>query len=455
MLLFNPVVFSILVMTVLCLLRFNILLSILISALVAGVMYKHGFSGFESGFTSGIDSFFTALKETTQSLISGMQGNLETSLSYILLGALAAAIANTNLTAILINAMSKFLSSNKVIFTLTIAFIACLSQNLIPVHIAFIPILIPPLLALMNKMGIDRRAVACALTFGLQAPYVSISVGFGLLFHNILKKELANNGINTTISDISSVMWIGGASMFVGLILAILFYSKKRIYKTSKFEKAELDEIERAKSLEMTKKEWAVLAGAVVAFVVQIYTSLLPLGALLGLLVMVVFGGIEYKKVDKIMDNGLAMMGFIAFIMLVAAGYGTILRESGGIDELVKYASLVSGGKIGGAFLMLLIGLLVTMGIGTSFGTIPILASIYVPLCLSLGFDVPAIILLVGIAAALGDAGSPASDSTLGPTSGLNADGEHNHIYDTCVPTFVFFNIPLIIGGIVGALILG
>ena len=455
MLLFNPVVFSILVMTVLCLLRFNILLSILISALVAGVMYKHGFSGFESGFTSGIDSFFTALKETTQSLISGMQGNLETSLSYILLGALAAAIANTNLTAILINTMSKFLSSNKVIFTLTIAFIACLSQNLIPVHIAFIPILIPPLLALMNKMGIDRRAVACALTFGLQAPYVSLSVGFGLLFHNILKKELANNGINTTISDISSVMWIGGASMFVGLILAILFYSKKRIYKTSKFEKAELDEIERAKSLEMTKKEWAVLAGAVVAFVVQISTSLLPLGALLGLLVMVVFGGIEYKKVDKIMDNGLAMMGFIAFIMLVAAGYGTILRESGGIDELVKYASLVSGGKIGGAFLMLLIGLLVTMGIGTSFGTIPILASIYVPLCLSLGFDVPAIILLVGIAAALGDAGSPASDSTLGPTSGLNADGEHNHIYDTCVPTFVFFNIPLIIGGIVGALILG
>ena len=78
MLLFNPVVFSILVMTVLCLLRFNILLSILISALVAGVMYKHGFSGFESGLASGFESFFTALKETTQSLISGMQGNLET-----------------------------------------------------------------------------------------------------------------------------------------------------------------------------------------------------------------------------------------------------------------------------------------------------------------------------------------------------------------------------------------
>ena len=94
------------------------------------------------------------------------------------------------------------------------------------------------------------------------------------------------------------------------------------------------------------------------------------------------------------------------------------------------------------------------MGIGTSFGTIPILASIYVPLSLSLGFSNAAIILLIGIAAALGDAGSPASDSTLGPTSGLNADGQHNHIYDTCVPTFIFFNIPLMIGGIVGAMLL-
>ena len=65
------------------------------------------------------------------------------------------------------------------------------------------------------------------------------------------------------------------------------------------------------------------------------------------------------------------------------------------------------------------------------------------------------IILLIGIAAALGDAGSPASDSTLGPTSGLNADGQHNHIWDTCVPTFIFFDVTLFIGGMIGALILG
>lgn len=443
----NPVFISIAVMITLCLLRFNILLSILISALIAGLMYQNGFHS--------IDAFFNALTHTTSTLIDGMKGNLETSLSYILLGALAAAIANTNLTAILINSISKLLSDKRTYFAFTIAGIACFSQNLIPVHIAFIPILIPPLIPLMNKLQIDRRAVAVALTFGLKAPYVSLGVGFGLIFHGIIKRELSNNGVSVEMSDVAGVMWIGGLSMLVGLILAVLiFYSKSRNYNQINNQDEDIKQAEFIKMLKMTKKEWAVLAGAVVAFSIQVYTKSMPLGALLGLLTMVVFGGIEYKKVDKIMDSGLAMMAFIAFIMLVAAGFGSVLRESGGIEELVKFASVIAGGKLGGAVLMLIIGLLVTMGIGTSFGTIPIIASIYVPLSLALGFSPAAIILLVGVAAALGDAGSPASDSTLGPTSGLNADGQHNHIYDTCVPTFIFFNIPLIIGAIVGAMIL-
>ncbi|RAZ45611.1 Na+/H+ antiporter family protein [Campylobacter hyointestinalis] len=429
MLLTNSVVLSVLLMCVLCLLRFNVFLAILISALAAGMFAGKG------------------LVETTNLLITGMQGNLETALSYILLGTLAAAISMTNLTPILIHYVSKFISKKVFWFSLSIAFIACFSQNLIPVHIAFIPILIPPLLALMNKLRIDRRAVACALTFGLQAPYVSISVGFGLLFHTILKKELGNNGINVEIGDISSVMWIGGVAMLIGLVLALFYYRKPRDYMQSALESKEL-KVAQKEDLHMGQKEWVVLGGAVIAFGVQIWSSSLPLGALLGLIVMIIFGGIEYKKMDKVMEQGLAMMAFIAFIMLVAAGFGSVIRETGGINELINFASSISGGKLGGAIIMLVIGLLVTMGIGTSFGTIPIIAAIYVPLCVSLGFSVPATILLVGIAAALGDAGSPASDSTLGPTSGLNADGKHSHIYDTCVPTFIFFNIPLIVFGV-------
>ena len=70
---------------------------------------------------------------------------------------------------------------------------------------------------------------------------------------------------------------------------------------------------------------------------------------------------------------------------------------------------------------------------------------LFVPMCSSIGFSTPATILLISAAAALGDAGSPASDTTLGPTSGLNADGQHDHIRDTCIPTFIAFNIPIMI----------
>lgn len=434
MLLLNPVVISVIVMCALCLLRFNILLAILVSALVAGI-------------SANID-----LITTINILIKGMQGNLETALSYILLGALAAAIAMSNLTAILIHYISELISKKLFWFVLTIAFVSCFSQNLIPIHIAFIPILIPPLLALMNKLQIDRRAVACALTFGLKAPYVSASVGFGLIFHNILAKEISQNGLETNLTQISSVMWLGGLSMLIGLFLAIFYYRKPRIYHQNQIESKEL--YDSKLDIKMSKKEWVLLIGAIIAFGVQLWSGSLPLGGLLGLIFMVIFGGIEYKKIDKVMENGLSMMAFIAFIMLVAAGFASIIRETGGIAELVEFASVISGGKLGGAIIMLIIGLIVTMGIGTSFGTIPIIAAFYVPLCISLEFSNAATILLIGIAAALGDAGSPASDSTLGPTSGLNADGQHNHIYDTCVPTFIFFNIPLLICGIVFSLIL-
>ena len=176
--------------------------------------------------------------------------------------------------------------------------------------------------------------------------------------------------------------------------------------------------------------------------------------ALVGIIVMIVTGGIVYKNLDKTFQDGIVMMGYIAFVMLVAAGYGAVIKATGGIAELVNFAAGLSGGKFGGVLLMILIGLVITMGIGSSFGTIPIIATIYCPLALELGFSAAATILIIGIAAGIGDAGSPASDSTLGPTAGLNADGQHNHIYDTCVPTFIFFNIPLIVFGVIFAMFL-
>ena len=132
-----------------------------------------------------------------------------------------------------------------------------------------------------------------------------------------------------------------------------------------------------------------------------------------------------------------------------------MVRETGAVGELVDAAMLILGGsRVLFVTVLLFIGLLITMGIGTSFGTIPVIALLYVPMCSQMGLSVGATACLIACAAALGDAGSPASDSTLGPTAGLNADGQHDHIWDTCLPTFVFYNIPLFLAGIVGGLIL-
>ena len=434
MVLFNPVVISIVVMIILCLFKFNVLLSILVAAIVAGV-----FSGIPIGDTMNI-------------LVSGMGGNAETALSYILLGALAIAVSKTGLASMLSKKISKIVKDKKITLILIIAFMTCFSQNLIPVHIAFIPILIPSLLELMNKLKIDRRGVACALTFGLKTPYLAIPVGFGLIFQNIIRDQMIANKIDVTTNMVTNVMWIPALGMILGLLTAIFIsYRKPRDYKEVKLEEIQTEQIDD----KMTIKHWCALTGAITAFVVQIITGSLPLGGLCAIIVLFLTRAIKFNEIDDLLDGGVKMMGMIGFIMLVAAGYGNVLRETGAVESLVASVSgIVGNNQLIGALLMLLVGLLVTMGIGSSFGTLPIIAAIYCPLGLSLGFSIPSIILLVGVAGALGDAGSPASDSTLGPTAGLNADKQHDHIWDTCVPTFLHYNIPLLIFGIIGALIL-
>jgi predicted histidine transporter YuiF (NhaC family) len=42
----------------------------------------------------------------------------------------------------------------------------------------------------------------------------------------------------------------------------------------------------------------------------------------------------------------------------------------------------------------------------------------------------------------------------LGMTSGLNADGQHDHIWDTTIPAFLYFNILLVLFGVLGAMVL-
>ncbi|WQS70895.1 Na+/H+ antiporter family protein [Helicobacter pylori] len=428
----NPAFVAIICMCVLSLLRLNVMLSMISATLIAGLMGGLG------------------ITESFNAMIDGMKGNLNIALSYILLGALAVAIAKSNLIKVALSKLIGLMDYKRSTFCFLIAFIACFSQNLVPVHIAFIPILIPPLLHLMNRLELDRRAVACALTFGLQAPYLVLPVGFGLIFQTTILEQLKANGVSTTIAQITGVMWIAGLAMVVGLFLAVLtLYKKPRRYKEKSFD------IENYASLQLNYHDYLTFIGIVVAFVIQLATDSMPLAAFLALAIILLGRGIKFKETDSLMDDSVKMMAFIAFVMLVASGFGEVLQKVHAIEGLVNAITSVVQGKFLGAFLMLVVGLFITMGIGTSFGTIPIIAVFYVPLCAKLGFSIESTILLIGIAAALGDAGSPASDSTMGPTCGLNADNQHNHIYDTCVPTFLVYNLPLIVFGVLGALLLG
>ena len=176
----------------------------------------------------------------------------------------------------------------------------------------------------------------------------------------------------------------------------------------------------------------------------------------MGLSVIFGFRAINHNKMDKLINEGVGLMGYVAFVMLVAAGYASVMKATGGIDILVNSINpFMMSSKILASALLLFVGLFITMGIGTSFGTIPILAVLFVPIFIKLGFSVPSMIIVLAAAAALGDAGSPASDTTLGPTAGLNADGQHNHIWDTCIPTFLHYNIALIITALISVLIFG
>ena len=111
--LLNPVIISIVLLCIMCVCKVNVLLSILVSALVAGLISRLN------------------IEDIMHTFISGMGGNSETALSYILLGTFAAAMTDTGVTAMLGSMVSKLVKENKFILIGLITLIAMASQNLI------------------------------------------------------------------------------------------------------------------------------------------------------------------------------------------------------------------------------------------------------------------------------------------------------------------------------------
>ena len=448
----NAVLLAVLVMLVLSVCRVHVVLALFIGALVGGLASGIGF-----------ESTMVAFQD-------GLSGGASIALSYALLGALAMAVASSGLPALLATwvmakighadseATHRVVAVTKWLMVLGILAMAIMSQNLIPVHIAFIPLIIPPLLAVMNRLRLDRRLIACVLTFGLVTTYMWIPVGFGSIFLNkILLGNIESAGMDTSDINILSVMTIPALGMVVGLLIAVLIsYRKPRDYKDVTFDTGvKSEEISRYKVTVAIVAIIATFAIQVIMQTMDIEADSLLVGSLVGLCIFLATGAVNWRQADDVFTAGMKMMALIGFIMIAAQGFAAVMKETGHVDVLVNASAAAFGdNKAAGAFVMLLVGLVVTMGIGSSFSTLPIIATIYVPLCAAMGFSPAATVAIIGAAGALGDAGSPASDSTLGPTAGLNADGQHDHIRDSVIPTFLHYNIPLIISGWIAAMVL-
>ncbi|MCI2948032.1 putative amino acid transporter [Staphylococcus caledonicus] len=437
----NAVVIAVILMIILCLYRLNVVISLFISSLVGGLI-------------SGM-SLNKVISVFGKNIVDGS----EVALSYALLGGFAALISYSGITDYLVNKIIRAIHSEnsrlsrikvKVIIIVALLMMSIMSQNLIPVHIAFIPIVIPPLLSLFNDLKMDRRLIGLVIGFGLCWPYVLLPYGFGQIFHQIIQNGFDKAHHPIEFNMIWKAMLIPSLGYIVGLVLGIFYFRKPREYKSEPYSEKE-EAIPAIRPYVLVVTVVAILA----TFLVQTFTDSMIFGALAGVLVFFISGVYKWNELDSQFVEGIKIMSFIGVVILSANGFAGVMNATGDIQKLVSsLTEITNGHKLISIIVMYLVGLVVTLGIGSSFATIPIIATLFIPLGVSIGLDTMALIALVGTASALGDSGSPASDSTLGPTAGLDVDGQHDHIRDTCIPNFVFYNVPLIIFGTIATMIL-
>ncbi|MFP5073263.1 Na+/H+ antiporter family protein [Neisseria sp. WLZKY-1] len=452
----NAVVIAVIVMLALSLLRVHVVLSLTIGAFVGGLLAGMPLADVMADDKVVQEGIITVFQ-------TGLSGGAKIALSYAMLGAFAMAITHSGLPQQLAGAVVRKLNrsesdAGKLKWGLLLLILAMgvMSQNVVPIHIAFIPMIIPPLLLVFNRLKVDRRLIACVITFGLVTTYMFLPYGFGAIFLNeILLGNIEKAGLNVKHINVMQAMAIPTLGMVVGLLLAFVRFRKPRVYQSREIDLADNQSAADTPAPSSYRSLVAAVAIAV-CFVIQlVYKDALLLGAMVGFAVFMTLGVVKRHDANDVFGEGIKMMAMVGFIMIAAQGFAAVMQATGHIRPLVDGSMQMFGGSKGMAALaMLLVGLLVTMGIGSSFSTLPIITAIYVPLCISLGFSPLATVAIVGTAGALGDAGSPASDSTLGPTMGLNADGQHDHIRDSVIPTFIHYNIPLTIAGWIAAMVL-
>lgn len=411
----NAVVVAVIVMLVLSLSRVHVVLSLTVGAFVGGAV---------AGMP--LQNIADAAGQVSQAGIipvfnKGLEGGAKIALSYAMLGAFAMAITHSGLPQQLAGAVVRKLNRGgmpdsvrsgegavKWLLLSIILVMGIMSQNVIPIHIAFIPMIVPPLLLVFNRLKIDRRLIACVITFGLVTTYMFLPYGFGAIFLNeILLGNIHSAAPQLDVKNINvmAAMAIPALGMLAGLLLAFVHYRKPRLYQSNNADTA--GNADAANRPQPSAYRSLVAAAAIaVCFAIQLmYEDSLVLGAMLGFAVFMMLGVINRDKANDVFGEGIKMMAMVGFIMIAAQGFAAVMNATGHIQPLVESSMAIFGNS-------------------------------------------------KGMAGALGDAGSPASDSTLGPTMGLNADGRHDHIRDSVIPTFIHYNIPLLIAGWIAAMVL-
>jgi hypothetical protein len=143
----NAVIAAVGTMLVLSLSRVHVVIAIIVGALVGGL-------------TGGL-----GIEATLKAFNGGLGGGATVALSYALLGAFAVAIAKSGLAhaladkALMLVDRQEATGGSHVKWLLIglLWVVAIASQNILPIHIAFIPLLVPPLLYVLTKLQLDRR----------------------------------------------------------------------------------------------------------------------------------------------------------------------------------------------------------------------------------------------------------------------------------------------------------
>lgn len=434
----NAVALTIILMVTFCLIKMPVPIALIAAAVLGGL---------QSGLTFGesLDAF-------NENLLAGAQIGI----TYIMIGAFAVALARSGLLELLADKITKKMDNDsaearqRVKWTLFIIFSvsALLSQNIIPVHIAFIPILIPPLIHVMNKLKIDRRAIACILCSLISVAYLLIPYGFGDIYLNQILLASANDvgsslGFVATSGMAPKAMFFPVMGIIAGMLVAVFItYRKPRIYK-------DLPVLtnENKSDKPINKLQIAITIFSIgVALALQIMYESLLIGALIGFVILSFSRIFRWNEQDDVFTKGVALMAEISVVITLATGFAGVLVATGEVNALIDLVvNYIGDNKIMGATVMILMGLFITVGFGDSFASVAILAPIYLPMALLLEFSPLASLAILGASAALGDAGSPASSITLGATAGLNADGQHDHMTDSVIPTFTHINIGMVI----------